>query len=195
MIHRGRDDQTKQWHDVSRNEERDTNEGRHRTCGGPHSFSDCPTTVANTQNIYAVRAYQGYQAPVHQPQIPQLQVVTTNEFTNFMKLNAAILKNMQTNMTSLTKSNIELKNMFGQFMKMTTASSLGSRTLPGNIITSPKEDLKGITTRSGTAYQGPTIPTTSSSPPPVVEHETEATKDKVHPANNRSTEDVQPLVV
>nr|GEU42893.1 reverse transcriptase domain-containing protein [Tanacetum cinerariifolium] len=161
-------------------------------------------TVGNTQNVYAAGAYQAYQAPayqapvyqasVHQPQIPQPQVVTTNEFTNFMKANDAILKNMQTNMTSLTNLNLELKNMFGQFMKMNTASSLGSRTLPSNTITNPKEDLKGITNRSGTAYQGPTIPTTSFLPP-VVERETEATKDKVHPTNNGSTEDVQPPVV
>nr|GEX29941.1 reverse transcriptase domain-containing protein [Tanacetum cinerariifolium] len=121
--------------------------------------------------------------------IPQPQVVTTNEFTNFIKANDAILKNMQTNMTSLTNLNLELKNIFGQFMKMNTASSSGSRTLPGNTVTNPKEDLKGITTRSGTAYQGPMIPTTSSSP--VVERETEATKDTVHPTNNRSTKDVQ----
>nr|GEW93214.1 reverse transcriptase domain-containing protein [Tanacetum cinerariifolium] len=94
-----------------------------------------------------------------------------------LKANDAILKNMQTNMTSLTNSNIELKIMFGQFMKMNTASSSGSGTLPGNTITNPKEELKGITTRSGTAYQGPTIPTTSSSLPPIVECETEATKD------------------
>nr|GEW29270.1 reverse transcriptase domain-containing protein [Tanacetum cinerariifolium] len=127
-------------------------------------------------------------------QIPQPQVVTINEFTNFMKANDVILKNMQTNMTSLTNSNLELKNMFGQFMKMNTASSLGSGTLPSNTITNPKEDLKGITTRSGTAYQGPMIHTTTSSSP-VVEHETEATKDTVHPANNESTEDIQPLVV
>nr|GEU51666.1 hypothetical protein [Tanacetum cinerariifolium] len=152
-------------------------------CDGPHFFNDCPATVGNTQNVYAIGAYQGganqgqnpppayqapayqalgYQAPVHQPQMPQPEVVTTNEFTNFMKANDAILKNMQTNMTSLTNSNLEIKNMFGQFMKMNTALSLGSRTLPGNIITNPKEELKGITTRSGTAYQGPTIPTTSS---------------------------------
>nr|GFA12694.1 reverse transcriptase domain-containing protein [Tanacetum cinerariifolium] len=122
-------------------------------------------------------AYQAliYQAPIHPPQIPQPEVVTTNEFTNFMKANDAILKNMQTNMTSLTNSNLELKNMFGHFMNMNTASSSGSRTLPGNTITNPKEDLKGITTRRGTAYPGPTILTTSSSP--VVERETEATKD------------------
>nr|GEX51679.1 reverse transcriptase domain-containing protein [Tanacetum cinerariifolium] len=139
-------------------------------------------------------AYQAsvYQASVHQPQIPQQQVVTTNEFTHFMKANDAILKNIQTNMTSLTNSNLELKNMFGQFMKMNTSSSSGSITLPRNTITNPKEDLKGITTQSGTAFQGPTIPTTSS---PVVKRETEATKDMVHPTNNGSTKEVQPLVV
>nr|GEV76147.1 reverse transcriptase domain-containing protein [Tanacetum cinerariifolium] len=169
------------------------------TYGGPHSFFDCPATDGNTQNVYAAGAYQAYQAPayqalIHQPQIPQRQVVTTNEFTNFMKANDAIPKNMQTNMTSLTNSNLELKNMFGQFMKMNTVSPSGSRTLLGNRITNPKEDLKGITTRSGTAYQGPTIPTTTSSSL-VVERETEATKDMVHPTNNGSTEDFQPLVV
>nr|GEY83077.1 reverse transcriptase domain-containing protein [Tanacetum cinerariifolium] len=132
-------------------------------------------TVGQTQNAYAAGAYQGGnsyqpQAPVHQPPIPQPQVVTSNEFTNFMKANDAILKNMQTNMTSLTNSNLKLKNMFGQFMKMNTASSSGSGTLLSNTITNQKEDLKGITTRSGTTYQGPTIPTTSSSLPKVVEH-------------------------
>nr|GEV88280.1 hypothetical protein [Tanacetum cinerariifolium] len=77
---------------------------------------------------------------------------------------------------------------------MNTASSTGSGTFPSNTITNPKEDLKGITTRSGNAYQGPTIPTTSS-PPKVVERETEVTKDTVPPTNNGSTKDVQPSVV
>nr|GEU68571.1 reverse transcriptase domain-containing protein [Tanacetum cinerariifolium]GEX38509.1 reverse transcriptase domain-containing protein [Tanacetum cinerariifolium] len=102
---------------------------------------------------------------------------------------------MQTNMTSLKNSNLELKNMFGQFMKMNSASSSGLGALPGNTITNPKEDLKGITTRSGTAYQGPKIPSTFSSLPQVVEHETEVKKDTVPPTNNGSTKDVQPLVV
>nr|GEX99120.1 reverse transcriptase domain-containing protein [Tanacetum cinerariifolium] len=149
----------------------------------------------NPPPAYQAPAYQAlvYQAPVHQPQIPQPQVVTTSEFTNFIKSNDAILKNMQTNMTSLTNSNLELKNMFGQFMKMNTASSSGSGTLPGNTITNPKEDLKGITTRSGTAYQGATIPTTSSSLHLVVKRQTEATNDTIQPTNNGSTKDVQPL--
>nr|GEV62823.1 reverse transcriptase domain-containing protein [Tanacetum cinerariifolium] len=112
-----------------------------------------------------------------------------------MKANDAILKNMQTNMTSLINSNLELKNMFGQFMKMNTASSSGSRTFPSNTITNPKEDLKGITTRSGNAYKGPMIPNTSSSPSKVVERETNVTKDTMPPTNNGSTKDVQTPVV
>nr|GEW16058.1 DNA-directed DNA polymerase [Tanacetum cinerariifolium] len=135
-----------------------------------------PTKGAN-QGQNQPSSYQAlvYQAPVHQPQIPQPQVVTTNKFANFIKANDAILKNMQTNMTSLTNLNLELKNMFGLFMKMNTASSFGSGTLSGNTITNPKEDLKCITTRRGTAYPGPTIPTTYSSP--VVERETKETRD------------------
>nr|GEY16906.1 reverse transcriptase domain-containing protein [Tanacetum cinerariifolium] len=54
---------------------------------------------------------------------------------------------------------------------MNTASSSGSGTLPSNTVTNPKKDLKGITTRSGNAYQGPTISTTSS-PSKVKERET-----------------------
>nr|GEW21812.1 reverse transcriptase domain-containing protein [Tanacetum cinerariifolium] len=80
-------------------------------------------------------------------------------------------------------------------LKMNTASSLGSRTLPSNTITNPMEDLKGITTRSGTTYQGPMIPTTSSSLPQVVKRKTEVTKDTMPPTNNGSTKYVQPLVV
>nr|GEW17657.1 reverse transcriptase domain-containing protein [Tanacetum cinerariifolium] len=187
------------------------------TCGGPHSYNDCPAIVGQTQNgnnqgrnqffqvasrgqnpppAYQAPAYQalGYQALVHQALIPQPLIVTTTEFTNYMKANDAILKNMQTNMTSLTNSNLELRNMFGQFMKMNTTSSSGSGTLPSNIVTNTKEDLKGITTRSGNVYHGPTIPTTSS-PPKVVERETEVTKHTVPPTNNGSTKDVQPSVV
>nr|GEV07857.1 reverse transcriptase domain-containing protein [Tanacetum cinerariifolium] len=146
------------------------------TCGGPHSYNDCPAIIGQTQNVYATGAYQGGNS--YQPQGKRCHS-----------------QNMLTNMTSLTNSNLELKNMFGKFIKMNTASSLGSGTLPSNTITNPKEDLEGITTRSGTAYQGPVIPTTSSSHPQVVERETEMTKDMVPLTNNGSTKDVQPLVV
>ncbi|GJY33156.1 reverse transcriptase domain-containing protein [Tanacetum coccineum] len=88
-----------------------------------------------------------------------------------------------------------LTDMLSKFVNANTASTSGSGTLPSNTITNPKIDLKGITTRSGVAYQGPTIPTTTSSPPKVVERETEVTKDTMPLTNNRSTKDVQPLVI
>ncbi|GJY92658.1 reverse transcriptase domain-containing protein [Tanacetum coccineum] len=88
-----------------------------------------------------------------------------------------------------------LTDMFAKFVNSNTASTSGSGTLLSNTITNLKEDLKGITTRSGVAYQGPTIPTTSSSPPKVVERETEVTKDTVPPTNNESTKDVRPPIV
>nr|GFA06353.1 hypothetical protein [Tanacetum cinerariifolium] len=31
----------------------------YETCGGPHSFSDCPAIVGNTHNVYVAGAYQG----------------------------------------------------------------------------------------------------------------------------------------
>nr|GFA90638.1 reverse transcriptase domain-containing protein [Tanacetum cinerariifolium] len=105
------------------------------TCGGPYSYNDCPANVGQTQNVYAMRAYQGGNS--YQPQ----------------------------------------------------------GTLRSNTITNPKEDLKGITTRSETAYQGPIIPTTSSSLPKVVERKIEVPKDTSPPTNNGSTKDVQPPVV
>ncbi|GKC30171.1 hypothetical protein Tco_1037465, partial [Tanacetum coccineum] len=88
-----------------------------------------------------------------------------------------------------------LTDMLSKFVNFNTASTSGLGTLLSNTITNPKVDLKGITTRSGVAYQGPTIPTTSSSLPKVVERETDVTKDTVPPTNNGSTKDVQPSVV
>nr|GEZ85681.1 reverse transcriptase domain-containing protein [Tanacetum cinerariifolium] len=69
-----------------------------------------------------------------------------------------------------------------------TCGGLG--TLPSNTITNPKEDLKGITTRSGVAYSGPTIPTLSK----VVKQGTEVTKDQVQTPSSQSTAHVQPPV-
>ncbi|GKA45000.1 reverse transcriptase domain-containing protein [Tanacetum coccineum] len=218
------------------------------TCGGAHSYRQCPATDGNTFSGYqdniqgyvsaaAVNYNQGntgyrpqnvanqirppgfaqpnvqnnqtrynqgynqnrginqgnpnYQAPAYQAPIHQPQVVTTSDFSNYIKANDAVMKNMQTQMTSLTNSNIELKNMFGQFMKMNTASTSGSGSLPSNTIANPRGDLKAITTRSGISYDGPPIPPPSSSLPKVVEREPEVTKDTVQP----STENIQPPVV
>nr|GEX36516.1 reverse transcriptase domain-containing protein [Tanacetum cinerariifolium] len=145
----------------------------YETCGGPHSYNNCPAIVGKLRT-YMLRE-------------PTIKVVILTK----RKANDAILKNMQTNMTSLTNSNLELKNIFGQFMKMNTASTSGAGQLPSNTITNPKGELKEITTRSGVSYEGPPIPPPFSSLPKVVEREPEVTKDTVKP----STKNIQPLVV
>nr|GFA67510.1 reverse transcriptase domain-containing protein [Tanacetum cinerariifolium] len=80
--------------------------------------------------------------------------------------------------------------MMAKFTSDNTASSSGSGTLLRNTVTNPKEDLKGITTRSGVAYQGPTTPTPSK----VVKQGTEVTKDQVQTSSSQSTAPVQPTV-
>ncbi|GJV38545.1 reverse transcriptase domain-containing protein [Tanacetum coccineum] len=75
-----------------------------------------------------------------------------------------------------------------QFNPLLLSMKNGSGTLPGNTITNPKEDLKGITTRSGVAYQGPAIPSTSSSSPKVMNRDTEPDVDPVSaPMPNQRT--------
>nr|GEY04121.1 reverse transcriptase domain-containing protein [Tanacetum cinerariifolium] len=96
---------------------------------------------------------------------------------------------------SINKFKQMAKMFLGKYLPlsmMNTASSLGSGTLLSKGITNPKEDLNGITTRSGNAYKGPMMPTTSSLPK-VVKRETEVTKNTMPPTNNGSTKDVQPL--
>nr|GEV67579.1 DNA-directed DNA polymerase [Tanacetum cinerariifolium] len=131
------------------------------TCGGPYSFTECPavggysqeTTYATTGRGNNFNQTPTYQAPTHQSQV----VSQVGEFQAYMKANDAVMKNMQTQMTSLTNSNLELKNMFGQFMKINTASSLGTGSLPSNTVPNPREDLKAITTRSGVTLARPSV--------------------------------------
>nr|GFB19728.1 reverse transcriptase domain-containing protein [Tanacetum cinerariifolium] len=63
-------------------------------------------------------------------------------------------------------------------LTMQRQSPLGLGSLPSNTIANPRGDVKAITTRSGVAYDGPTIPPTPSPLSMEVECETKATKDK-----------------
>ncbi|GJS79565.1 reverse transcriptase domain-containing protein [Tanacetum coccineum] len=78
---------------------------------------------------------------------------------------------------------------------MQNQNSSGSGSLPSNTVANPRGDVKAITTRSGVAYDGPSIPPTPSPLPKEVERETEVTKDKVQNTSLGSTAHVQPLVV
>ncbi|GJZ26482.1 reverse transcriptase domain-containing protein [Tanacetum coccineum] len=109
------------------------------------------------------------QAPPYQAPAPQTQGVSKDDFQNYIKANDAVMRNMQNQTQNMQNQMTNLTDLLTKFMNSNTASTSGSGTLPSNTITNPKVDLKGITTQSGVAYQGPTIPTTSSSPPKVVE--------------------------
>ncbi|GJR75644.1 reverse transcriptase domain-containing protein, partial [Tanacetum coccineum] len=138
--------------------------------------------------------------PAYQAPVPQTHSVTKNDFDNYVKANDAIMRNMQNNLQNqgqsaqietakLNNQMANLTDMLAKFVTANTASTSGSGTLPGNTVTNPREDLKGITTRSGVAYQGPPIPTSS-----VVKPIPEVTKDQVHPSCSQSTAPVQPPV-
>nr|GEZ28397.1 DNA-directed DNA polymerase [Tanacetum cinerariifolium] len=183
------------------------------TCGGAHSYQNCPATSGNVyrDNIQDFPSHQNhqnnfnrwnnfnqnrggkfnqsnfnqggnfnqgqlhrpqvnqplaYQAPAYQAPIPQTLNVTQTDFESYIKANDDVLRNMQSQ---------------GQ----------GSGTLPSNIVTNPKKDLKGITTRSGVAYQGPPIPTQSK----IVKQRTEVTKDQVQTPSSQSIAPVQPTAL
>nr|GEY71859.1 reverse transcriptase domain-containing protein [Tanacetum cinerariifolium] len=113
-----------------------------------------------------------YQAPAYQAPIPQTQSVSKTDFENYDKAIDAVMRNMQNQGQNVQNQLANLTDMLSKFMSSNTASSSGSGTLPGNTVTNPKEDLKGITTRIGVAYQGPKIPTPSK-------QGTKMTKDQV----------------
>ncbi|GKF11001.1 reverse transcriptase domain-containing protein, partial [Tanacetum coccineum] len=68
-----------------------------------------------------------------------------------------------------------------------------SGTLLSNTIPKPKGEIKAITTRSGVAYEGPSIPT-NPSPKKVVEREIEMTTDKEQSKFQGSTAQIPPPV-
>nr|GFA17400.1 hypothetical protein [Tanacetum cinerariifolium] len=183
------------------------------TCGSTHSYQNCPATNGNVyrDNIQeyvsqaaAANYNQGntsfrpqivnqplaYQAPAYQAPIPQTQSMSQTDFESYVKANDAVLRNMQNQGQNVQNQLANLTDMLSKFMSSNTASSLGSGTLPSNNIANLKEELKGITTRSGVTYQGPTIPT----PPKVVKQGTEVTKDQVQTPSSQSTAPVQPSV-
>ncbi|GJV67045.1 reverse transcriptase domain-containing protein [Tanacetum coccineum] len=125
------------------------------TCGGAHSYRNCPATDGNVyqdniqEYVSQAAAANFNQGNTNSRPTMQVQGVSKTDFENYVNANDAVLRNMQ-------------------------------------------NEGQSITTRSGVAYKGPTIPTTS---PKVVERETEVIKDTMPPTNNESTEDVQPPIV
>ncbi|GJR29783.1 reverse transcriptase domain-containing protein [Tanacetum coccineum] len=99
---------------------------------------------------------------------PDVAALTTEvfELKNMMKTMLVEKQKAQVPapVKAVEQSCVTCGDMLSKFVNANTASSSGT-------VTNPKEDLKGITTRSGVAYKGPTIPITSS--PKVMKRETE----------------------
>nr|GEU62841.1 hypothetical protein [Tanacetum cinerariifolium] len=170
------------------------------TCGGPHSYNDCPAIVGHTQNVYATGAYnQGGNSYQPQGNHNLLSYRSDNYFgppgfnqnQNRSNPNQNYQNKNQGNNHGNPQGNNQGRNQFFQ------GASHGQNTPPA--YQAPAYQALGYQAPVQQApipqpQVGPTIPTTSS-PPKVVERETEMTKDTVPPTNNESTKDVQPLVV
>nr|GEW18509.1 reverse transcriptase domain-containing protein [Tanacetum cinerariifolium] len=141
------------------------------TCGGTHSYQNCPATSGN----------------IYQDNIQEY--VSQAAAANYNQGNTGFHPQMVENQIR-PPGFPPVQNNQNNFNRGNNFNRRGSGTLPGNTITNSKEDLKGITTRSGVAYQGPTTPTPSK----VIKQGTEVTKDQVKTPSSQSTAPVQPLV-
>nr|GEU93118.1 reverse transcriptase domain-containing protein [Tanacetum cinerariifolium] len=122
---------------------------------------------------------QGFQnQPFQVPNNP-VQQVFSNKFLSYKKVNDQMMRNMQNQINLLKgefKNEIQntMKNQKTVLMEQKNAfqnnlqnmlsgffqnQSLTSGTLPSNTIPNSKGEMKAITTRSGVAYEGPSIPT------------------------------------
>ncbi|GJZ11932.1 hypothetical protein Tco_0546691 [Tanacetum coccineum] len=133
------------------------------TCSGPHAWYNCPNTDNNQSSVCAATGTYN-------------QVNPPNRVSNQMAPPgfAPVQNNSQNS---------------GFFQNQ--ASTLG--TLPSNTIPNPKGEMKAITTRSGVAYEGPSIPT-NPSPKKVVKQETKESTDKEQTNFQGSTAHILPPV-
>nr|GEY98450.1 reverse transcriptase domain-containing protein [Tanacetum cinerariifolium] len=167
----------------------------------------------NRGNNFQPFPNQGFQnKPFQIPNNP-VQQGFSNEFLNYKKVNDQMMRNVQNQLKGEFKNEIQntmktqqtvlmeqqnafqnnLQNMLSGFFIINPQlrnQSSTSGTLPSNTIPNPNGEMKAITTRSGVAYEGPSIPT----PKMVVERETEEITDKEQLNFQRSTARIQPPV-
>nr|GEZ42122.1 reverse transcriptase domain-containing protein [Tanacetum cinerariifolium] len=152
------------------------------TCGGAHAYYECIATDIPNNQI--------------PPSVP-------NEFSSYIKSNEIAIKSMQNQINVLRGDfskqgeNIyrnlkdDMRSILGSFFQNQPSTS---GTLLSNTVPNPKGEMKAVTTRSGLAYEGPSIPTESPLEK-VDEQNTEEILDKEHSNSSESTAQVQPSVV
>ncbi|GJV08487.1 reverse transcriptase domain-containing protein, partial [Tanacetum coccineum] len=157
---------------------------------------------------------QGFQNQPFQVPNNQVQQEISNDFSSYKRNNDQMLRNMQNQINSLKgdlKNEIQTtiksqqavmmnqqttfqNNLQNMICRLFQNQASTSGTLPSNTIPNPKGEMKAITTRSGVAYEGPSIPT-NPSPKKVVERETEETTDKEQTNFQGSTAQIPPPVI
>nr|GEW62724.1 reverse transcriptase domain-containing protein [Tanacetum cinerariifolium] len=141
------------------------------TCGGNHAYYNCDATNSNQSSVCTATGTYNQVAP-------------QNRASNYMTQQTVLMEQQNAFQNNL-------QNMLSGFFQNQT---LTSGTLPSNTIPNPKGEMKAITTRSGVAYEGPSIPN-KPSPKKVVERGAEETTDKEQTNFQRSTAHIQPPVV
>ncbi|GJR24330.1 reverse transcriptase domain-containing protein [Tanacetum coccineum] len=145
------------------------------TCGSNHNFTHCPLTRGgNDFPVFHdnIQQFQQTAAVANDANMNNLQMKLDNFQNDFQRVYNESQK----------KQDDFQKMMLGFMQSYHSNQPSSSSSLPSNTIPNPRNEAKAITTRSGVSYDGPPIP------PPVVEKESEVTKDTELP----STEDIQP---
>nr|GEZ49813.1 hypothetical protein [Tanacetum cinerariifolium] len=181
------------------------------TCGGNHAYYNCDATNSNQSNVCAAtgtynqvasqNCVSNYMAPSGFAPVQNSQNRFNqnqgqgNNFNRGNNFHGEFKNNIQNTMKAQQNVLVEqqnafqnnLQNMLSGFFQ-NQSSTLG--TLPSNAIPNPKGEMKAITTCSGVAYKGLSIPT----PKKAVERETEETTDKEQTNFQGSTVHIQPPV-
>nr|GEZ31832.1 hypothetical protein [Tanacetum cinerariifolium] len=149
----------------------------------------------NQGNNYRENNFQNNQVPNNQ--------IPPSELSSYIKSNEIAIKTMQSQINVLRSDfrkqeenlrknlNDDMKTILSSFFQNQPSTS---GTLPSNTIPNPKGEMKDVTTRSGLAYEGPSIPTESPLEK-VDEQNTEEILDQEHSNSSGSTAQVQPPVV
>nr|GEV43942.1 reverse transcriptase domain-containing protein [Tanacetum cinerariifolium] len=185
------------------------------TCGGPHAYYNCDATNSNQPSVcVATGTYNqvspqnrasNYMAP---PGFASVQNNSQNRFnqnkgqgnnfnrgTNFHGNQPFQVPNQgfQSQHFQVPNNQVQqgLPNEFSSYKKANDQMMRNMQNqINSNTIPNPKGEMKAITTRSGIAYEGPSIPT-NPSPKKVVERETEETTNKEQTNFQGSTAHIQ----
>nr|GEU30267.1 hypothetical protein [Tanacetum cinerariifolium] len=128
--------------------------------GQPQSFNR--GTNFNQKQTYQATAQSNQNFHLNElEKIKRMNDVSMKAMQNQIDMVKNMLRNeMKTSIqTSLSNQTNEIKNIMASLLQMNTASTSGSRSLPGNTVANPKGKLKAITTCSGLITDGPTVHT------------------------------------